>query len=88
MPIDVRISPDCRPRRHLHATAGSGPDPEAYGEWAVFAERAGLTQFQAKLEAALIDDWEVLCIHCVHVLVVSVVSAASVHPPNYVHSWR
>lgn len=37
----------------------SGPDPDVFSEYAVFAERAGLGAFQAKWEAVLIDDWEI-----------------------------
>lgn len=37
----------------------SGPDPDVFAEYAVFAERAGLSSFQAKWEAVLIDDWEI-----------------------------
>lgn len=41
------------------ATTGtSSPDPEAFGEWAIFAKRT-LPLFQSKMGAVLIDDWDV-----------------------------
>jgi hypothetical protein len=43
-----------------YSCAGSsGPNPDVFAEYAVFAERAGLSSFQAKWEAVLIDDWEI-----------------------------
>lgn len=45
-------------RSRVVAAAG-GPDPEVYAAWAIFAERAGLSQFGCKWEACCIDDWEV-----------------------------
>ena len=38
--------------RVILAHSGGGPDPEVWADWALFAERAGLTSFQSK--------WEVL----------------------------
>lgn len=46
--------------RLFRCSAGrSGPDPDIFAEYAVFAERAGLAQFQSKWEAVLVDDWEI-----------------------------